>query len=66
RVPAPRGPLAFGEVPGGLHLRVPAPGLDASAIAGLAARSDSLIVTPWHGVLVPSASPSASASEEQR
>lgn len=53
RLPAPTGPLAFGPVPGGDHVAVATTGLDRAAAAALAARTDHLIVTPWHGVLVP-------------
>ncbi|MET3963469.1 precorrin-3B synthase [Marmoricola sp. OAE513] len=51
RLPAPLAPLPYGEVAGGEH--VAAEVLDRAAVEALAARSDHLIVTPWHGVLVP-------------
>jgi precorrin-3B synthase len=55
RLPAPSGPLSYGEVPGGRHVEVPDGALDRSVVDELAATTDALIVTPWHGILVPSA-----------
>lgn len=52
-LPEPAPALAFGDVPGGRHVRVPESGLDADAVAALTERSESLIVTPWRGVLIP-------------
>lgn len=46
------GPLPFGPVAGGRHLAVPDDGLDLTTIATWSAPT--VIVTPWHGVLVPS------------
>ncbi|HWJ11621.1 MAG TPA: nitrite reductase [Nocardioides sp.] len=46
--------LAFGAVPGGEHVAVGEDGLDAATIAGWSAPT--VVVTPWHGVLVPSTS----------
>jgi precorrin-3B synthase len=54
RLPVPSGPLAYGEVPGGRHFEVPAGVLDRSLVDELTATTNSLIVTPWRGVLVPS------------
>lgn len=51
--PAPRGPLAFGPVPGGLHVAAPDGVLDPGLVARLAAYDRELVVTPWRGVLVP-------------
>jgi len=53
RLPEASGPLPFGHVPGGDHVAVAATGLDRAAAAALAALSDHLVVTPWHGILVP-------------
>ncbi|MCL2613897.1 MAG: nitrite reductase [Nocardioidaceae bacterium] len=53
RLPAPSGPLPFGPVPGGRHVAVSADGLDRAAVEELSAGADHLVVTPWHGVLVP-------------
>jgi len=45
------GPLAFGPVGGGRHVAVPEGGLDLPTIAAWTAPT--VIVTPWHGVLIP-------------
>ncbi|MFJ9317042.1 nitrite reductase [Pimelobacter simplex] len=45
------GPLPLGPVAGGRHVTVPDDGLDPSAIATWTAPT--VIVTPWHGVLIP-------------
>lgn len=45
------GPLPLGPVAGGRHVAVPEDGLDLPTIAAWTAPT--LIVTPWHGVLVP-------------
>jgi precorrin-3B synthase len=45
-------PLPFGPVDGGTHVGVPDGVLDPVASARLAPRAE-LVVTPWHGVLVP-------------
>jgi precorrin-3B synthase len=50
--PAPPA-LAFGPVPGGTHVPVPATGLGRGAVERLTAAAPALVVTPWHGVLVP-------------
>lgn len=52
-VPPPIPPLAFGPVPGGTHVPVPEAGLGRGAIERLTAAAAELVVTPWHGVLVP-------------
>ncbi len=44
--------LPYGSVDGGLHFAVPDGVLDPDALAGLAPHAE-LVVTPWHGVLVP-------------
>ena len=58
RVPDPRLPASgaavpFGVVPGGEHLRVPEAGLDLATVTALTARADTLVVTPWRGILIP-------------
>jgi precorrin-3B synthase len=50
RVESP--PLPFGAVDGGTHVGVPDGVLDAAALARLTPHAE-LVVTPWHGVLVP-------------
>ena len=55
--PAPRSrvtsePLPYGEVQGGTHVAAPDGVLDAAAVHRLAPHAE-LVVTPWHGVLVP-------------
>ena len=58
RLPAPVGPLAHGDVPGGRHEAWPSTGLDRAAAEPLvAAGVPELVVTPWHGVLVPRGGP---------
>jgi precorrin-3B synthase len=44
--------LAYGPVDGGTHVAVPDGVLDPDALASLAPHAE-LVVTPWHGVLVP-------------
>jgi precorrin-3B synthase len=44
--------LAFGPVDGGTHVAVPDGVLDPAALARLTPHAE-LVVTPWHGVLVP-------------
>ena len=53
RLPASVGPLPYGDVPGGQHVEVPDGLLDRALVDTLTSTSDVLIVTPWHGVLVP-------------
>lgn len=45
------GPLPLGPVAGGRHVAVPDDGLDPSTLATWTAPT--VIVTPWHGVLIP-------------
>lgn len=54
RMPRASGPLPYGEVPGGRHVRVTGEGLVSEDIAELTAGVPEVIVTPWKGVLVPS------------
>lgn len=44
--------LAYGEVPGGEHVEVGEDGIDPATVAAWAARTDEVVITPWHGVLV--------------
>ncbi len=47
-------PLPHGPVPGGTHVAVdPDQGIDADLAAVWAALTEEVVVTPWHGVLVP-------------
>lgn len=57
RLPEPAGPLPYGVVPGGEHVHVP-DGVLTPDLARmlLDAAHDDVVVTPWHGVLVPHAS----------
>ncbi|MGH3317608.1 MAG: nitrite reductase [Nocardioidaceae bacterium] len=55
-VSSPR--LPYGRVPGGVHVEVPGGVLDRDRVDDLVsaagrAGADTLVVTPWHGVLVP-------------
>jgi precorrin-3B synthase len=52
-LPDPGPALAYGTVPGGLHVAVPEAGLDRPAVERLSAAAPELVVTPWRGVLVP-------------
>ena len=52
RIPAPSGPLPFGSVPGGTHVRVPGGVLTAELGGSLLGHSE-LVVTPWQGIFVP-------------
>jgi precorrin-3B synthase len=50
--------LPYGRVPGGVHVEVPGGVLDRDGVDRLVsaadrAGADTLVVTPWHGVLVP-------------
>jgi len=45
-------PLPYGQVDGGLHVGVPDGVLDSTGVDRLAPHAE-LVVTPWHGVLVP-------------
>lgn len=55
RLPQPITPLPYGDVPGGQHVEVPDGVLTPAAAAELTVDGPDLIVTPWHGVLVPTA-----------
>ncbi len=57
RLPTPTPPLAFGAVPGGLHVEVAADGLDRTTVADLTADAPALVVTPWRGILIPRETP---------
>ncbi|MGV0625484.1 nitrite reductase [Mycolicibacter minnesotensis] len=52
RVPAPSGPLPFGDVPGGVHVPVPDGVLTGHHGRSLTPHGE-LVVTPWHGVFIP-------------
>jgi precorrin-3B synthase len=52
RTPLASHPLPYGAVDGGTHAPAPDGVLDAAAIERLAPHAE-LVVTPWHGVLVP-------------
>lgn len=54
RLPSPAPPLPFGAVPGGTHHPWPESGLSRTDLPALPGGTD-LVVTPWHGVLVPGA-----------
>lgn len=45
--------LGYGDVPGGVHLDA-SDGITRTHLADWAARTDHLVITPWHGVLIPS------------
>ena len=53
RLPDARGPLPYGEVPGGRHVEIPDGLLDRALVDELAGTAPTLIVTPWRGVLIP-------------
>ncbi len=55
RVPAPGERAAYGPQPGGDHVAVPDGVLDADLVRQLVAPGRELVVTPWHGVVVPDA-----------
>ncbi|MCX6398917.1 MAG: nitrite reductase [Propionibacteriales bacterium] len=48
-------PLPFGPVDGGEHVQVGENGIDASMVASW--NGDFVVVTPWHGVLIPEENP---------
>lgn len=48
-------PLAHGPVDGGEHVEIGSDGIDAGLAAAWAGRAREVVVTPWHGVLVPEA-----------
>lgn len=47
------GPLPFGPVAGGEHVSVGEDGIDADLATSWAGATDLVVVTPWHGVLIP-------------
>jgi precorrin-3B synthase len=53
RLPTAAGPLPYGPVPGGRHVAVPGSGLDRAMVYGMTTGVPEVIITPWHGVLVP-------------
>jgi precorrin-3B synthase len=58
RIPAPAPPLAFGAVPGGIHVPVDDGALTQGRIESLlesASDVGHLVVTPWRGILIPHA-----------
>lgn len=57
RLPSPAGALPYGGVPGGDHVEIPDGVLTPDHAARLLARArDHVVVTPWHGILIPNAS----------
>lgn len=55
RVPPPGERAAYGPQPGGDHVAVPDGVLDRHLVDRLVAPGRELVVTPWHGVVVPDA-----------
>ncbi|WP_310961189.1 nitrite reductase [Nocardioides terrisoli] len=53
RVPEPTGPLRYGEVGGGVHVEAPGGRLDRAAVERYTAGVDTVVVTPWRGLLIP-------------
>ena len=53
RIPGPAEPPPFGDIPGGRHVPVPEDGLDRATVLELSAEAHELVVTPWHGILIP-------------
>lgn len=53
RVPAAGDPPPYGVLDGGEHVPVPDGVLDGALVARLVEHGRELVVTPWHGVLVP-------------
>jgi precorrin-3B synthase len=56
RIPAPAPPLPYGPVPGGAHVPAQHTALTPELVQSLleqAAGATYVVVTPWHGVLVP-------------
>lgn len=45
--------LGYGDVPGGVHVDA-TDGIDGDLLTDWASRTDHLVITPWHGVLIPS------------
>ncbi|ONK14751.1 hypothetical protein [Streptomyces sp. MP131-18] len=54
-LPRARAPLPYGDVPGGRHVGIAGGTLTRGQVDELAATGADLVVTPWHGVLVPAA-----------
>jgi precorrin-3B synthase len=57
RLPTPAPPLPYGPVPGGTHVRVEGGVLTPELVQSMleqATEATHLVVTPWHGMLVPS------------
>ncbi|KWX66641.1 nitrite reductase [Mycobacterium sp. NAZ190054] len=58
RMPAPAKPLDHGAVAGGTHVRVPGGVLTSDQVHSLVEQAGSpdahLVVTPWHGIFIPS------------
>lgn len=54
RLPVSSPPLSYGAVPGGTHVHVPDGVLTAEQATAFTA-NPYVVVTPWHGILVPSA-----------
>jgi precorrin-3B synthase len=52
RVPAASNPLPYGPVPGGSHVPVP-DGVLTPQLGRSLRDADELVVTPWHGILIP-------------
>ena len=58
RIPAPAPPLAYGAVPGGTHVPADHGALTRGLVESLLDQASGvgyLVVTPWHGVLIPDA-----------
>ena len=53
RMPAPADPPAYGDHGGAMHVAVPDGVLGPDFSAELAGSAHDLVVTPWHGVVVP-------------
>ncbi len=57
RLPEAAPALHYGDVRGGRHVDVGSSGLDRRAVAVLTADVPDVVITPWHGVLVPVGAP---------
>ena len=53
RLPTAIPPIPYGPVPGGRHVAVSDTGLDLDAVRQLTAGADTLVITPWQGIIVP-------------
>ncbi len=53
RLPPAVPPVPFGAVPGGQHIAVSDRGLDFDEVRQITALADTLVVTPWRGIIVP-------------